>query len=199
MKHFFTAFRPLLADFLSTIVFVAIYAVTGSVTVGIALGIATGIGQIGWLLVTGRGVALMQWASLALVIVLGSASLITSDPRFVMIKPSIGAGAIGLVMLRRGWQSRYLPPVVVEHVAPGVLVFWGYAWAALQFTLGVANLVVAFYLGLKTWAWFTATIPLATHLTLFVIQYLHIRLMVRRSVRSQTAEASQAHVTPEVT
>lgn len=187
MRHFFNAFRPLAADFLSTIIFVAIYTLTGSVTVGIALGIATGIGQIAWLMLTGKTVTPMQWASLALVIVLGSASLMTADPRFVMIKPSVAAFAIGFIMLRRGWLLRYLPPIVVEHVAPGILVFWGYAWAALQFTLGAANLIVAFYLSLKTWVWFTTAIPLASHLALFLIQYLHIRLIVGRSVRAQIA------------
>ncbi len=121
MRHFFNAFRPLAADFLSTIIFVAIYTLTGSVTVGIALGIATGIGQIAWLMLTGKTVTPMQWASLALVIVLGSASLMTADPRFVMIKPSVAAFAIGFIMLRRGWLLRYLPPIVVEHVAPGIL------------------------------------------------------------------------------
>jgi len=44
----------------------------------------------------------------ALVVVMGSASLITHDPRFVMVKPSIGAFAIACVMLRRGCKNSLL-------------------------------------------------------------------------------------------
>lgn len=198
MLHFLAAFRPLAVDFLSTIVFVAAYAITGNVTAGILLGIATGVAQIGWLLATRRPVALMQWASLALVIVLGSASLFTADPRFVMIKPSIGALAIGCVMMKRGWQARYLPSTVVEHVAPGVLVFWGYAWAGLQFSLAVANLLVAFYLDLKAWVWFTSVVPLATHLALFVVQYLTLKVLVRRSMRANQEQAGQPQMTSKI-
>src|SRR5690348_11357398 len=106
MTYFFQAFRPLLVDFLSTIVFVALYAITGSIRTAIVLGIAVGIGQIALILWRGKRPDLMQWASLALVIVLGSASLITHDPRFVMIKPSIGGFAIGIVMLKPNWQGR---------------------------------------------------------------------------------------------
>ena len=185
MKHFLMAFRPIAVDFLSTIVFIAIFAITGSVTVGIVVGMATGIGQIGMLLLWRKPVALMQWASLGLVLVMGTASLLTADPRFVMIKPSIGAAAIGAVMMKRGWQMRYFPPVVVTHVAPGTLTRWGYAWAVLQFSLALANLAVAYSFDVKTWAWFAAVIPLPAHLMLFLLEFFHIRVLVRRKLREQ--------------
>jgi intracellular septation protein len=191
MIHFFRALKPLVVDFLSTIVFVAIYAITGDVTIGIVLGIAAGIVQFGWLLARKKPIALMQWASLALVIVLGSASLVTADPRFVMIKPSIGAFAIACVMLKRGWQMRYFPPIVVENVAPGLLVFWGYAWSALYFLLAIVNLVVAFRFGLHAWAWFTGTVPVAAPLLLFVAQFATLRIVVGRRVRAQRRAAGQ--------
>src|ERR1051326_8679277 len=88
------AFRPILVDFLSTIVFVALYAATGNIAVGIAAGMATGVVQIGLVFYRGKRPDPMQWASLALVIVLGSASLLTGDPRFAMVKPSVGAFTI---------------------------------------------------------------------------------------------------------
>ena len=74
----------------------------------------------------------MTWASLALVIVLGSATLLTHDPRFVLAKPAIGHFAIGAIMLKRGWMLRYLPPIVTETI-PEYVTFAGYAWAALMF------------------------------------------------------------------
>jgi intracellular septation protein A len=44
----------------------------------------------------------MQWASLGLVIVLGGATVLTGDPRFVMIKPTIAYLTVGAAMLQRG-------------------------------------------------------------------------------------------------
>ena len=112
MLHFLKAFKPIFADFVATIVFIALYAITGSIYAAIPLGIAAGILQIAWLKYRGSPVSTMQWASLALVIVLGGASLFTHDARFVMIKPSIGSFAIGCVMLSSNWLDRYLPEIV---------------------------------------------------------------------------------------
>ena len=187
MRYFLQAFRPLAEDFLSTIFFVVLFAITGSITLAIIIGIAIGILQIGYLIFRGRKIDLMQWVSLALVIVLGGATLLTHNPRFVMIKPTIGMFAVGCVMLRPNWMGRYLPPIVTQNVSPNVLIFWGYAWSALLFALAAANLFVAFALGTAAWAWFISGVPLASQLTLFAVQYAVIRLLVRRNVRARVA------------
>lgn len=188
MKHFLAAFRPLAEDFLSTIFFVALYAVTGSIRIAIVVGIAVGIAQIGYLLLRGRKIDLMQWVSLALVIVLGSATLITNNPRFVMIKPSIGTFAVGCVMLRRNWMGRYLPPIVTQNVSEAILVGWGYVWSVLMFVLAAANLFVAFEFGMGIWAWFVSFVPLTAQIVLFIIQYASLRLLVRRNIRARTTK-----------
>ena len=64
--------------------------------------------------VKGKSLGYMAYASLALVIVLGSATLLTNDPRFVLAKPAIAHFAIGTIMLKRGWMLRYMPPIVAE-------------------------------------------------------------------------------------
>ena len=187
MTDLLKAFRPLALDFLSTIVFVAVYAITGNIRLGIGAGIVVGIGQIAAIFWRGKRPDIMQWASLALVVVLGSASLITNDPRFAMVKPSIGAFAIACVMLKPNWQGRYLPPIVTQHVSARLLIAWGYIWSALIFALGFANLFVALMLGPKIWAWYTAFVPISLQLGLFVIQYCTLRYTVRRSIRAQLA------------
>jgi intracellular septation protein len=187
MKHFLAAFRPLAEDFLSTIFFVAIYAATGSVRLGIALGIGIGVAQIAYLLARGRKIDLMQWMSLALVVTLGGATLLTHNPRFVMVKPSIGTFAVGCVMLRRNWMGRYLPPIVTQNVSEPVLAGWGYVWSALMFVLAAANLFVAFEFGMAAWAWFVSVVPLACQILLFVTQYASLRYLVRRSIRARVA------------
>jgi len=95
-------FRKLIADFLSTIVFLLVLAVTGNVLIATGVAIASAIGSVIYARATGRKLDVMAWASLALVLVLGGATLLTNDPRFVLIKPSIGHFAIGAIMLRRG-------------------------------------------------------------------------------------------------
>src|SRR6202035_5935963 len=92
--------------------------------------------------VKGEPLSFMTYASLALVIVLGSATLLTSDPRFALPNPSIAHFAIGAIMLKRGWMLRYVPPIVTETI-PEYVTFAGYAWAVLMFALGAGTIAVA--------------------------------------------------------
>ena len=80
-------FAKLATDFLSTIIFLAVYLISGSVVLATSVAIIGAIGQVIYARVKGQPLGFMTWASLALVIVLGSATLLTSDPRFVLAKP----------------------------------------------------------------------------------------------------------------
>lgn len=184
MRNFAAAIRPLVSDFLSTIAFVAFYAITGSVHDAILLGIGVGIAQILYLLIRRQAIAAMQWMSLALVLVLGGASLLTADPRFIMVKPSIGYFAVACIMLKRGWMTRYLPKRAIDNLPESAPVFWGYVWSALMFSLGAGNLAVALVAGPDAWAWFNGVVPLASQLLLFGIQYTILRARVLRAVRA---------------
>lgn len=185
MLNLLRAFRPIASDFLSTILFIVVYDATGSLPVGVGAGIATAIVQTAWLKWRGRKIEIMQWASLALVLVLGSATLLTRNAHFIMVKPTIAAFAIAAVMLRPGWMARYLPPIVTENVSPRLPLVWGYVWSAAIFGLGVANLIVAFVFGPKTWAMYTAFVPISVQLSLFLLQYLMIRHAVVRAFRAR--------------
>lgn len=129
----------------------------------------------------------MQWASLGLVVVLGSATLVTRDPHFIMVKPTITAFAIATVMLSPGWMARYLPPVVRDNISPRLPLVWGYVWSGAIFALGAANLIVAFSCGARTWAWFTSFVPISAQLVLFLLQYLMIRQAVMRALGRRAA------------
>lgn len=187
MVHFLKAFKPIFADFIATIVFIALYAITGSIYAAIPLGIAAGILQIAWLKYRGSPVSTMQWASLVLVIVLGGASLVSHDPRFVMIKPSIGSFAIGCVMLSSNWLDRYLPEIVKQNVSKAFTLAWSRGWGIYLFLLAAANLYVAFTMGPKAWAWFNGIVPMTGQIGLFLIQFAVTRFIVRRRVRARIA------------
>jgi intracellular septation protein A len=175
------------SDFLSTIVFIALYNLTGSITWGVGFGIATALVQTAWLKWRGRQIEAMQWASLALVLVLGTAALVTRNAQFMMVKPTIAAFAIATVMLRPGWMARYLPPIVTENVSPRLALVWGYVWSGAVFALGAANLIIAFAFGPKTWAIYTTFVPITVQLSLFLLQYAMIRAAVVHAIRSRAA------------
>src|SRR3954463_13904126 len=124
-------FARLGSDFLSTIIFLAIYLATDNVVLATSVAIAGAVGQVIYSRIKGQPLGYMTWASLGLVIVLGGATLLTHDPRFVLAKPAIGHFAVGVIMLKRGWMLRYLPPIVTDNI-PEYVTFAGYAWAALM-------------------------------------------------------------------
>src|SRR3569833_2012044 len=134
-------FARLASDLFSAIVFLVIYLVTDNVVLATSVAIAGAIAQVIYARVKGQQLNYMTYASLALVIVLGTVTLLTNDPRFMLAKPSIAHFAIGAIMLKRGWMLRYMPPIVVETV-PEYVTAAGYVWAALMFVLGVVLFVV---------------------------------------------------------
>ena len=190
MVGLFSAFKPILSDFLSTIVFVILMAVTDNLVVSVLAAMGVGIAQIAIEKIRGRRIEIMQWASFALVIVLGSAAIFFRDARFAMIKPSVGNFAIGLVMLTPNWMGRYLPPIVKENVSATALAAWGYVWAALEIGLAVVNAWIALTLGKKIWLEYTAFVPFAAMIGLFLLQYVWLRAAVHRSMRAKALQAA---------
>ena len=116
MKNLFEAGKLLLLDMASTFFFLVLFLLSHNITLSVTLGMALGITQIGWQFVRKLPIDTMQWMSLFLVLGSGAATLLTHDPRFVMVKPSVIYLIVGVVMLKRGWMNRYLPPIAIEMV-----------------------------------------------------------------------------------
>jgi intracellular septation protein len=192
MTDLLRTFRPLASDFLSTIFFIIAYEITGDIITATLVGIGVSILQFLWFRYRKHDIALMQWASLFLVLVLGTATLLTRDPRFVMIKPTIAGTAIAIVMLQKGWQLRYMPEIVKENASRAFLVGWGYIWSALYFMLAAANLYIALELGTKPWIAFNATATWMAPVGLFLIQYATMRFVVRRNIMARMSQAAPA-------
>ena len=182
----------LLADLLSTLAFLALYSVTHSLLVATGLSIAIGLGQALYSKLRGIPIEAMQWLLLGLVIVFGTASLVTHNPRFVILQPTLIYGAVGCVMLKPGWQTRYLPPIVLARARDVTFVF-GYVWAGLMFATAIANLVLALYASLGTVAWFLGVFPVSSKVVLVLIQYGANRVVIGRRIRAEQAtQASPA-------
>ena len=179
-------FRRLVSDFLSTIVFLVIYLATDNVILATAVAILGAIGQVAWSRIKGQTLGYMTWASLGLVIVLGGATLLTHDPRFVLAKPAIGHVAIGIIMLKRGWMLRYLPAIVTETI-PEYVTVAGYAWAVLMFVLAAGTVAVAMTGDMKLWAFYISVVLIGAKLVAFAIQYVAFRFLIGSRIRAARA------------
>ena len=179
-------FARLATDFFSTIVFLALYFITGNILLATGVAIAGAIAQVVWSRFRGEQLGFMTWASLALVILLGSITLLTHDPRFMLAKPAIAHFAIGAIMLKRGWMLRYMPPIVVE-TAPDLITIAGYAWSALMFVLGAGTIAVAMTGDLKLWALYVSVVAVGAKIAAFAIQYVAIRVVVTSRIRAARA------------
>ena len=176
-------FARLATDFFSTIVFLALYFITGNVLLATAVAIAGAIAQVVYARIKGEPLSFMTWASLGLVVVLGSATLLTNDPSFVLAKPSIAHFAIGAIMLKRGWMLRYMPPIVVETI-PEYVTIAGYAWAALMFALGAGVIAVASTGDMKLWAFYISVVAIGAKIAAFAVQYVALRVLVTNRIRA---------------
>jgi intracellular septation protein len=174
MKNLLEAGRLLLLDMAATLFFLALYLLTGNVALSVVLGMALGIAQIGWQLARRMPIDTMQWMSLFLVLGAGIVTLITHDPRFIMIKPSVIYIIVGVVMLKRGWINRYLPPVAIELV-PDIAVILGYAWSGLMFFSAALNLIVALNFSVVTWSVTMSIWGIASKAAMFLIGYVVMR------------------------
>lgn len=173
-------------DFLSAIVFLVLYLSTGNVVLAASVAIAGAVAQVIYARVKEKPLGFMTYASLGLVIVLGLATILTNDPRFVLAKPSIAHFAIAAIMLKRGWMLRYMPPIVSETI-PEYVAAAGYAWAALMLVLGLGTIAVAWTGDLKLWAFYVSVVLVGVKLLAFAAQYVVFRVITTNRIRAASA------------
>jgi intracellular septation protein len=188
MKNLFEAGKLLLLDMASTFFFLALYLSTNNIALSVALGVALGIAQIGWQFARKKPIETMEWLSLFLVVGSGAATLITNDPRFVMIKPSLIYLIVAVVMLKPGWMNRYLPAVAME-IVPDVVFIFGFVWSGLMLFSAALNLIVALNFSVVTWASFMSIYAIVSKLGLFLTQYAIMRYIGVRRRRAQMLPA----------
>jgi len=155
----------------------ASYLITDNVILATSVAIAGAFAQVVYARIKGQQLNYMTYASLALVVGLGAITLLTNDPRFMLAKPAIAHFAIGLIMLKRGWMLRYMPPIVTETV-PEYVTAAGYAWAVLMFVIGFGMIAVASTGDLKLWAFYLTVVAGGGKILAFALQYVVLRLIV---------------------
>ena len=179
MKGLFHAGRELALDFASTLFFLGLYELTHSITLAVGAGIAVALGQFSWKLWRKTSIDRLQWVSLAVVIASGAATLITGDPFYVKLKPTVIYLAVAWAMLERGWMMRFMPPRALELV-PDLAIGFGYVWAGLMFFSAVLNTVLALTPGVALWGSVMSGWALFSKLALFLGQYGYMHFVGKR-------------------
>jgi intracellular septation protein len=169
----------LLKDFISAIVFLIADAITHDLVLATGIAIAVSVVQLIVGLARREPIPAMQWLSFVLVVSLGSASVLRADDRFIRLKPTAIHFAIALVMLKAGWQRRYLPQIVRDWLTDGELRTWEWVWAGAMAVMGTVNALAAFWLSVGAWG-MVLTGLLLLKPALAAVQYISLRTSVRR-------------------
>jgi intracellular septation protein A len=156
--------RTLLADMAAGLLFFAVLVITNDIYQATIVGVIFGMAVALWIWMRTRGFEPMQLVGLGLVVVMGGATILFHDPRFVMYKPTVYFTCAGLVMLKRGWMRRYLPKVGTGAALPEEAIrasrryieVAGVVYCAATLCMAVANTLLALYAPQKTWALFNA-------------------------------------------
>ena len=191
MRNLLHSAGALVSDLASTLLFLVVLLVTGNLILAVVLGMALGLLQIAVQVARRKPIDSMQWLSLFLIVGSGTATLLTTDARFVMLKPSIIYVIVGVVMLRPGWMNRYLPPIAVETV-PDLAFIFGYVWAALMFLSAALNIALALSLDPATWAIAKSIWAIGSKVVLFLIQFAVMKGIGVRRVRARMTRAASA-------
>ena len=133
---FFVAFK--LAD---------IYVATG-------VAIVASIAQIAWLKLRGQRVEVMQWISLAIIVVFGGLTLLLHDEAFIKWKPTILYWAFASILIGGRLAGRNLLRSVMGAQLNLPTPVWdrlGWLWTGFFAAMGATNLAVAYGFDTETW------------------------------------------------
>ena len=125
--------------------------------VATAVAIGATIVQVGYLLVRGRKVEPMLWASLVIIVVFGGLTLYLRDRTFILWKPTVLYWLFGAVLAGAALLGRNLIRALLSDQMRLPDPVWSrlnWSWVGFFAFMGVANLYVAFNYSEKVWASF---------------------------------------------
>ena len=169
MKFLFDVFPVIL--FFVAYKLADIYVATG-------VAIAATIAQVAWLKLRGRRVDTMLWASLAIIVVFGGATLLLHDETFIKWKPTIlywlfaAVLAGGELFLRRNFIRTLLGEQL--QLPDRAWRTLNRSWTGFFAFMGAANLFVAYSFSTDTWVNFKVWGGIGLFLLFAVVQGLFL-------------------------
>jgi len=150
-----------------------------------AVAILATFGQVGWLLARGRKVDSMLWISLAIIVVMGGATLLLRDPTFIKWKPTVLYWSFAAVLLGADLllNRNVIRTMMQEQLSlPGPV--WrrlNLSWVAFFAVMGAANLYVAYNYSESAWVNFKLFGGIGLMVAFVVLQ----GLMLSRFIESE--------------
>jgi intracellular septation protein len=127
----------------------------GPILLATAAAIVATFGQVGWVLARGRKVDTMLWISLAIIVVMGGATLVFHDPTFIKWKPTVLYWAFALVLAGSAllFRKNLIRTMMQQQISlpEAVWARLNLSWVAFFALMGVANLYVAYNYSEGTW------------------------------------------------
>jgi intracellular septation protein len=143
-----------LFDVLPVVLFFAAFKLY-DIYVATAVAIAATVVQVSWLKLRGRRVDLMLWASLAIIVVFGGATLLLQDETFIKWKPTVLYWLFGVVLAvgMLGFRKNLIRTVLGEQMRlpDPVWARLNWSWVGFFGFMGAANLYVAYNYSTDLW------------------------------------------------
>src|ERR671930_393144 len=126
-----------------------------NIYVATAVAIAASLLQVSWLKLRGRRVDLMLWASLAIIVIFGGATLLLQDETFIKWKPTVLYWLFGAVLASGvlGFRKNRIRALLGEQMRlpDPVWTRLNWSWVAFFAFMGAANLYVAYNYSTDLW------------------------------------------------
>jgi intracellular septation protein len=146
MKFLFDLFPVVL--FFAAFKLFDIYAAT-------AVAIVATILQVAWLKLRGKRVDVMLWASLAIIVVFGGATLLLQDETFIKWKPTVLYWLFGMVLAGGAlfFRKNLVRALLSEQMKlpDPIWARLNWSWVGFFAFMGAANLYVAFNYSTDLW------------------------------------------------
>ncbi len=168
----------ILLDFLPIIVFFIVYKATGDIIIATAVLIPATLAQMAYTWFRLHRIEKMQLVTLALVILLGGATILFKDKTFIQWKPTIVNWLFGIAFLGSHFIGR---KTVVQRLMESSIELAQQTWRRLNFgwvvffmAMGVINLIVAYGFSEDTWVNFKLFGMLGLTLLFILAQGIYI-------------------------
>ena len=142
-----------LFDLLPVVLFFVAFKLA-DIYVATAVAIGTTVMQVAWLKLRGQRVPGMLWASFAIIVVFGGATLLLQDETFIKWKPTVLYWLFGTVLAGSALLKRNLIRSVMSQEMRLPDAIWArlnIAWIVFFAFMGAANLYVAFNYPTDLW------------------------------------------------
>ncbi|MDH4189541.1 MAG: septation protein A [Betaproteobacteria bacterium] len=173
-----------LFDFFPLILFFVAYKLA-DIYVATGTAIAASFIQVGWLLLRRRKIEPMLWASLAIVVVFGGATLMFKNDTFIKMKPTVlywlfaailAGAALGL---RKNLMRSMLSAQIELPETAWARLNW--SWAGFFAFMGAANLIVALNFDRDAWVNFKVFGGIGLMLLFVIAQALYLSRHIQES------------------